>query len=73
MLKSMGNQVPGRCTCLETCGEKNTGADGRVWRVKFKSHLHKTWGDAILFNNLTGMVVARQIRVYFEELKAEGE
>ena len=28
---------------------------------------------AILFNNLTGMVVARQIKVYFEELKAEGK
>ncbi len=28
---------------------------------------------AILFNNLTNMVVARQIRVYFEEVKAEGK
>ena len=27
---------------------------------------------AILFKNLTGILVARQIRVYLEELKAEG-
>ena len=70
----MGKQVSERCSCLEGCGEKNTGADDRVWRVKFKNHLHKTYDDrAILFNNLTGILVARQIRVYFVEVKAEGK
>ena len=52
----MENQFSEGRTCLQAFSGKNTVSDDR----------------AILFNNLTGILVARKIRVYLEELKAEG-